>query len=444
MEGPRLVRHVALIGVTLMLTAVGSNVAGAQERSVRLPTERDALLYTPYAQMLLFGSSQDPLVPLEPGKGLETQLPTGGVEDQERVEVGLETDGSISRVVVFQRLVLSGLGDFQFRVPGPARDVSALPGSATDPGLRKGSVLWQGFSSGREVLAAEVDLNPNLERERLPLEFDIDMSVDGQALEPGNKASGPFQLKLRVSNSSEFPLQVASADADPTTLAPILDRVRTVLARGERPVPGRHGLPKAIPIEGRSTVETREVGVPFGIRGRLVFPSVALGNVRVSGAKAKIMNGSIVVPFREFLPGGDSDWQLSVSGIAYDLGLPELEIRAEPSLPLPGALEPPTGTTWEEAIDARPSDSDGREMLSRLMETMWEVARVRQFDAYLGNPDPTGESDSTYLFRLSPRVAPPPTVAPPPPPSPGPIGIAAFGVAVLALLTGLGVLWSRS
>lgn len=444
MEGPRLLRHGAAITVALMLTAAGSNVAGAQERTVSLPTERDALLYTPYAQMLLFGSNQDPLVPLEPGKGLETQLPTGGVEDRERVDVGLDTDGSISRVVVSQRLILSGLGDFQFRVPGPAQDVRGLPGSATDPGLRKGSVLWQGFSSGREVLAAEVDLKPNLERERLPLEFDLQMSVDGQTLEPGMKASGPFQLKLRVSNSSEFPLRVDSADADPTTLAPILDRVRTVLARGERPVPGRHGVPKEIPIEGRSTLQTREVGVPFVIRGRLVFPSVALGSVRVSGAKAKMKDGRIVVPFRRFLAGGTSDWQLSVSGNAYHLGLPELEIRAEASLPLPGSLEPPTGTTWEEAVNARPSDFDGRELLSRLMDTMWEVARIRQFEAYLGNPDPSGESESTYLFRLSPRVAPPPAVAPPPPPRPGPIGIATFGLAVLALLTGLGVLWSRS
>jgi hypothetical protein len=434
MEGPRLLRQGAAIAVAVMLTAFASNAAVAQEQTVPLPTERDAIAYTPYAQTLLF---QD--------KAIETQLPTGGVEDLERVEVGLETDGSISRVLVSQRLILSGLGDFQFRVPGPARDVSALPGSATNPGLRKGSVLWQGFSSGREVLAAEVDLMPNLERDRLPLEFDIDMSVGGQTLEPGKKASGPFQLNLRVSNSSDFPLGIESADADPTTLAPILDQVRTVLARGERPVPGQRGVPKAVPIEGRSRLETREVGVPFVIRGRLVFPSGTLGNVRVSGTKAKTKGGSIVVPFRRFLAGGrPSDWQLSVSGIAYDLGLPELEVRAEASLPLPGALEPPTGTTWEEAVNARPADFDGREMLSRLMETMWEVARIRQFEGYLGNPDPSGESASTYLFRLSPRVAPPPPAAPPPPPRPGPIGIATFGLAVLALLTGLGVLWSRS
>ena len=119
-------------------------------------------------------------------------------------------------------------------------------------------------------------------------------------------------------------------------------------------------------------------------------------------------------------------------------------MRAEPTLPSPEALDSPVGEAWQEGLRIRPSAFDGPRMLSLLAETMWEVARLRQFEAYLGNPDPSGESESTYLFRLSPRVAPPPAVAPPPPPRPGPIGIAAFGLAVVALLTGLGVLWSRS
>ena len=195
----RQVRYCALFAVVLSRLLPASAAVG-QERTVRLPTELDAMAFTPWAQTLLFDQWNPSNTPSSAAnRGIETQLP-GPVADQEQVNVGLHTDGSISQVVVSQRLILSGLGDFQFRVPGPARDVSALPGSATNPGLRKGSVLWQGFSSGREVLAAEVDLMPNLERDRLPLEFGIDMSVDGQTLEPGKKKSGPFQLNLRVSN----------------------------------------------------------------------------------------------------------------------------------------------------------------------------------------------------------------------------------------------------
>jgi hypothetical protein len=416
-----------------MLTAVGSNAAVAQQRTVPLPTELEAMAYTPYAQMLLFGD-----------RGIETQLP-GGVEDRERVEVGLDTDGSISRVVVSQRLILSGLGDFQFRVPGPARDVSALPGSATDPGLRKGSVLWQGFSSGREVLAAEVDLMPNLERDRLPLAFDLAMSVGGQPLEPGRRASGPFTLKFRVANSSEAPFGVTTAKADSQALAPVLDRVRDALRRGERPVPGQRGIRKAVPIRGRFTTETRDVRVPFVVRGRFVFPPGSLTNARVTGAELKRVGGNAVATFRRQLGGGaPNDFSLSISGVASDLSLPELAIRAAPTLPSARALEPPVGRSWQEGVNVRPSAFEGAAMMSLLMETMWEVARIRQFEAYLGNPDLSGDSESIYLFRLAPRVAPPPAVLPPAPPRPGPIGIAALGLALLAILTGLGVWWSRS
>ena len=434
MDGTRLLRHGAAIMVIVGLIALGTNPAFGQETRVRLPTELEAMAFAPFSQTLLF---QD--------RAIETQLPTGGVTDRERVDVGLDTDGSISHVVVLQRLTLSGLGDFQFRVPGPARDVRALPGSATDPGLRKGSVLWQGFSPGREVLAAEVDLMPNLERDRLPLAFDLNMSVGGQPLEPGTRGSGPFTMEIRVSNSSGFPFPVLNADADPRTVAQVLDQVRTALARSERPVPGTDGVPKAVSIRGKATYERRNIRVPFLIRGRLVFPSGSLSNVQVTGGNVKSDDDGTTVTFRRMLGGGASNrFRLSLSGVAQNLGLPELAIRAEPTLPSPKALESPVGETWQEGVRIRPSAFDGPRMLSLLAETMWEVARMRQFEAYLGNPDPGGESESTYLFRLSPRVAPPPPVLPPAPPRPGPIGIGTFVVGALAFIMGLGVLWSRS
>ncbi|MDP8955577.1 MAG: hypothetical protein M3N24_01260 [Actinomycetota bacterium] len=434
MRRPRLVRVFAVLAVAFLLASVGADAAFGQERTVRLPTERDALPYTPYAQMLLFGD-----------RGIETQLP-GRVADRERVDVGLDTNGSISRVVVFQRLMVSGLGDFQFRVPGPARDVTALPGSATNPGLRKGSVLWQGFSSGREVLAAEVDLMPALERDRLPLEFELDMSVAGRPLEPGRRASGPFELKFRVLNSSEFPFGVETADADPGTLAPVLDRVRTMLARRERPVPGRGGVPKAVPVEGRIRNEARDVRVPFVVRGQFEFRPGSLTNVEVTGAARESTQDGTVVTFRRLLGGGaPNDFRLSISGVAQDLALPELVMWADPTLPSPRALEPPVGETWQEGVRVRADAFDGARMVSLLVETMWEAARIRQFEAYLGNPDYLrGDSNSTYLFRLSPRVAPPPAAPPPAPPRPGPIGVTMFALAALAGLAGLGVLWSRS
>ena len=428
-------RILLLIAAGAFVSGVASPASGlaARERTVPLPTELDALAFTPFAQTLLFAD-----------RGIETSLP-GPVIDRERVDVGLHTDGSVSRVRVSQRLIVSGLGDYTFRVPGPASDVDALPGSATNPGLRKGSVLWQGFSSGREVLAAEVDLMPHLERDRLPLAFDLGMTVGGTPLEPGKTASGAFTFTLRISNSSEAPIGVVTAPADPGALAPTLDAVRGVLRRGARPVPGTGGVPKAVPVQGRPRRETTDVRVPFVIRGRISFPPGTLTEVRVAGGTAKTDGRGTVVMFRRALGGGAPNaLELSVTGVARNLGLPELTLRAEPSLPSARALDPPTGQTWRESVRVQPSALDGREMLSLLMQTMWEVARIRQFEAYLGNPDLRGDSQSTYLFRLSPRVPAPPPAEPPEPRRPGPLGVAGVAVGALVVLTGLGLVWARS
>jgi hypothetical protein len=76
------------------------------------------------------------------------------------------------------------------------------------------------------------------------------------------------------------------------------------------------------------------------------------------------------------------------------------------------------------------------------MDTMWRTARLRQFDAYLGNPDPAGPARSEYRFVLAPAK---PSVASLPAPSPGgPLRVlAGVGVAVVLAL-GAVVVWSRN
>src|SRR5207244_4677075 len=105
------------------------------------------------------------------------------VADDEVITVGFDAAGAPDSIQVDQRLTLMGLGDFEIRVPGPAMDVRALPGSAELPGLRKGAVLWQGFSSGTKLLAATMHLFPNLEAPRLPLRFSLSMTVGGAPLQ---------------------------------------------------------------------------------------------------------------------------------------------------------------------------------------------------------------------------------------------------------------------
>ena len=79
---------------------------------------------------------------------LETRLPTKPVVDDQRVLVGIDPAGVPVSVTVVQRLTLRGLGDYTFAVPGPIIDVVAAPGSASEPGLRQGTILWSGFSPG--------------------------------------------------------------------------------------------------------------------------------------------------------------------------------------------------------------------------------------------------------------------------------------------------------
>jgi hypothetical protein len=48
---------------------------------------------------------------------------------------------------------------------------------------------------------------------------------------------------------------------------------------------------------------------------------------------------------------------------------------------------------------------DGRRLLEAVSLASLDVARARQFDAFLGNPDPTGRSETTYIYRTVTRIA---------------------------------------
>jgi hypothetical protein len=81
-------------------------------------------------------------------------------------------------------------------------------------------------------------------------------------------------------------------------------------------------------------------------------------------------------------------------------------------------------------------------MTALIMDTLWRTARLRQFDAYLGDPDPTGPARTIYRFVLAP--APPPAPAAPPFSSGGPLRVLAGAGLVLVLALGALVVWSRS
>jgi hypothetical protein len=372
------------------------------------------------------------------GRAIETKLP-GRVTDREEVAVGLGPDGTPATVAVSQVLKLHGLGDFVFKVPGPARDVSALPESVNQPGLRAGAVLWQGFSPGEKTLAAQVELDPRLEQDRLPLRFAIDGTIGGRPWTPSRAASGPLDLRLTITNASAIPVIVAGAEADPAAVAPPLDAVRAAIRAGDRPVPGAGDVPARVAAFGPPQTREEQIEAPFAVSGSLRFPAGSLTGVTVDGGEASEDANGIRVGFRSHLGGGSPmSTTIRVRGTAHDLRLPGLDVSAEPALPLPSSLEPPEGSSWAAYGAAHPDRATGETMLRALMEATARVARLRQYDTYLGNPDATGPAAATYRFAFAPpdRPAAPVVAAAPFRPA-----VAVAGVLIGVLLLALALEW---
>ena len=50
----------------------------------------------------------------------------------------------------------------------------------------------------------------------------------------------------------------------------------------------------------------------------------------------------------------------------------------------------------------------GRHLLERASRASLTLARMRQYQTFLGNPDPSGSNETTYTYRTAARPAPPP------------------------------------
>ena len=376
------------------------------------------------------------------GRAVETRLP-GSVNDREEVAVGLGADGAPMAVAVSQVLKLRGLGDFVFKVPGPAGDVEALPGSSNQPGLRAGAVLWQGFSPGTKTLAARVELDPKLEQDRLPLRFAIQGTVGGRPWIPGRPATGAFDLRLTITNASAIPVIVAAAEADPAAVAPALDAVAAAIRAGDRPVPGEGDVPARVAAIGSVRTREEQIEAPFEATGSLRFPTGSLTGVTVDGGRATEDAGGTRIGFGAHLGGGTPlSTTIRIRGTAHDLRLPQLDVTAEPALPVASSLAPPEGSSWAAFAAKHPDRATGETMLGLLMHMTARVARLRQYDTYLGSPDATGPAAATYRFTFAPPAQPAAAVAPTAPFRPA-VGVAGGLVGILLLVLAL-EWWARA
>ena len=353
----------------------------------------------------------------------------GPVVNDEVVLVGLGGGGVPQQVLVEQRLVLTGEGDYQVRERGPARASEAL-GDEPPPVTKFGAVVWQGFSPGSRELAARLTLDPVLEAPRLPLQ--VTASYEGAPLEPGGRIPGAGTVLLTLTNRTEQPATLpTAADAPAAPVAAALDAARAAaLAPAGPRVPAvGAGLPEAVPATDPARVAA-VTGVPLRVTG-----TIAVEGGTVTGpATTPTPEGAAVAG--TLPPGASAELRVDVAGPAQL----DLDLTAVPALD-PRTLQPPAGAaSWAEWAAAGPDAAARRAALDLLVQTASVGARATSYSPYLGADLPgTGTTVFRYAFA-APEVVEQAARAL----EPRPAAIALTGVALL-LLAGNGVLlWRRS
>jgi hypothetical protein len=299
---------------------------------------------------------------------LPQRLPLGRVAARTRVVAELDRRGAPIAVTAVQRLTIRGVGDYFFTIPAPVRDVLPGPGTQSEPGLRPGLVLWQGFSGGNRVLSARLLLESARVAQSLPIRVRL-------------SRTGSF-VTIELTNATGVRVSSFTAVAGPGEAR----RYLAALARFAAGGPAPHPYVNATNVR----VVERTIVAPLRVTGALVFPAgrrvrvdVVLGagrrNVRVATASR---------------------------------GLPKLELIVTPIL-------------FGRETPARPTFGD-------VMERALRLARSRQYDTFLVNPDATGTTQTTYVFRTTASRA---AVA-----SPAPRRDPSFPFGTLAIALGLGVL----
>lgn len=333
------------------------------------------------SQRARVGNATDILGPDRPNEVINKS--PGPIDDTEHVVVGLAPDGAPASVQVDQTLVISGVGDFSLKIPGPALDVHAAPDAANQPGLRRGSVVWEGFAGGTKQLEATVELQPDLEQLRLPISVTVTAG------------------SVRIENRTAIPVPMVDGDPLPGSAEAALRAVAQALRSGTRPVAGAGGVPASIPALSPPATTDVPVAAPFHVRGAV---TTATGDV----------------PFDAVLPGPQApDGVLTVNATGT------VRFSAEPSIPDPSTLD----------------GLSGRAAVRALETALWATLRLDDVSAYLGNPRP-GRSSTTFSYEPAAvkRVA----AAPEATERPRPIAIGLTLMVSALMIAGLAVVWARN
>lgn len=182
------------------------------------------------------------------------------------------------------------------------------------------------------------------------------------SLDPAQVAPAlPLRIEVRGAtttfvNTTGVTVAAFTADADPAPLVRYVRELRRAVTLG---LPMTEATAKLTSAPRATRVR---VAVPLRVSG-------TVGGRRVSAT----VTGRLTVPARG-----------------------KIAISVEPQVPAAGAL---TGLS-------------GREALARATTVVLTVARLRQYERFLGNPDPTGPSTTTYLYRTAAPPRAPAAVQP--------------------------------
>jgi hypothetical protein len=280
--------------------------------------------------------------------GVETRF-FGRLVSTQAVTVTIERSGEVTRVVDVDRILVGRKGDYSFAVNGPIEDVQATRGSESEPGLRTGSVVWQGFSPGRRTLAAAITLRTGATATALPLRIELAGST------------------LKFVNTSSASAQTSEAPTSAAQVARALDASRAALAAG-------------VPV---SSAVVRALGPPRDVRVRAFAP------LRVSGVA-------------ELDAGERRSISTAVGGKPVVVELPDAprSLDLAVTIPAPAAvLAAPGGRAWADL--ARTGRlHDGRALTRAANERLLAAALAGQFRTFLENPDPSGSTRTSYRYVL--------------------------------------------
>jgi hypothetical protein len=279
----------------------------------------------------------------------ETRFP-GRLSSTQAVRVSVDPLGHLFRVVDVDRIGITRKGDYSFVVAAPVEDVRAGAGSGSEPGLRSGAVVWQGFSPGRRLLAAEISLRPRAAASSLPLRLTVDESG------------------VRLVNTTAAPVTTVDANVAAVEIARVLDAARAAL---------RAGTPTPAPVVS-AVGPVREVRVvarvPVRVQGKVRFGSLPARKVT-----AVIGRNPLPIPGT----GGLKALDLSVS------------------VPEPASvLRPPGALRWRDLARSGRLPR-GREAVRLAANRLFAAALAVQFQEFLANPDANGVARTSYRYVLA-------------------------------------------